>query len=555
MAIRETLITLGSRAFASVRDAGSSLMRAAIVPPPGERVPAPNTIPGTMAPWPNVDRYPTILGSSLTFPYIGAVKRQARFGYRLQWVDLLDELVTRDLSAIGNLTGRILASAGGRIQVISATQQFPATDQGKADRLRVRAIREAAGLAAELPSMTDDERVLADQIAAHVQRQIDALPNKPQTLALQLWAIYFGVTANELIWERTPSEWKLRELHFIHSRRIAYPDQDNWHPHVWDQGLVAPTGPEWRDYLTQGLFGFDTYDYPNKFLVHNPFVLYAYPTNDGLGTALAWWIAAKTMGARSYMQFVERYAKPGIIATYNTKDNTGKSRNANEADIALAEQVVQAMGYGGAPGAAIPDSIALDLFGPAAMKGSGGTADPRTFVDWCDDQIARAVRTTSALQSLQNNGARAAMETLAKGANRVAFYDAMGLSGTWTRDVGKAITRLNYPTLERLCPAIVIHVDDEPGPEVMIERIKDLVSVGAPLDADKAVASVGMANLLAGKGDKEARILYQAKAIEALPSQHQAANVETTETAATKEAAKEDNQQASLDAINEDQES
>ncbi len=261
------------------------------------------------------------------------------------------------------------------------------------------------------------------------------------------------------------------------------------------------------------------------------------------------------MGARSYMQFVEKYSKPGTVATYNTKQSDGKPRTATPEDIELATQVVQAMGYGGAPGAAIPDSIALDLFGPAAMKGSGGTADPRTFVDWCDDQIARAVRTTSALQSLQNNGARAAMETLAKGANRVAFYDAMGLSGTWTRDVGKAITRLNYPTLERLCPAIVIHVDDEPGPEVQIARIKDLVSVGAPIDADKAVASVGMANLLAGKGDKEARILYQAKAIEALPSQHQAENAETTETTATKEAAKEDNQQASLDANNEDQES
>ena len=55
------------------------------------------------------------------------------------------------------------------------------------------------------------------------------------------------------------------------------------------------------------------------------------------------------------------------------------------------------------------------------------------------------------------------METLAKGANRVAFYDAVGLSGTWTRDIAAAITRLNYPSLERLCPAIVIHVDDEPG--------------------------------------------------------------------------------------------
>jgi hypothetical protein len=514
---------------------------------PGERVPAPSFAPDVMTPWPNVDRYPIILGSQLTFQYIGAAKRQARFGYRLQWVDLLDELIERDLSAIGNLTGRILASAGGRIQVISAGKQFPATDIGEAERERVRTIRQMAGLSPELPSLTDDERVLADQIAAHVQRQIDGLPKKPQTLALQLWAIYFGVTANELLWDRTPTEWRLRELHFIHTRRIAYPDQYNWHPHVWDQGLVAPAGPEWRDYLTQGLFGFDVCDYPNKFLIHNPVVLYAYPTNDGLGTALAWWIAAKIMGARSYMQFVEKFAKPGTVAKYNTKNNDKIPRNATKEDIELAQEVVRTMGYGGAPGATIPDSIELELFGPAAMKGSSGTADPRTFVEWCDDQIARAIRTTSALQGLQRNGARSAMETLAKGANRVAFYDAIGLSGTWTRDIAAAITRLNYPTLERLCPAVVIHVDDEPGPEVTLERVKDLVSVGAPLDADKVAAKVGMADLLAAKGDQEARILYQAKAIEALPPQKQTEDADVIETPtnppAAPEAAKDENEE------------
>jgi hypothetical protein len=534
MAFRNTLLTLGTRALASARDAGATLLRAVR---PGEREPAPNHAPDVMAPWPNVDRYPIIIGSNLTFPYISACQRQALFGYRLQWIDLLRELIRRDPSAYGNLTARILASAGGRIQVVSAAKQFPATELGEAERARVQAIRQRAGLPSELPSMTEDERILADQIAAHVQHQIDGLPRKPQTLAQQLWSIYYGPCGNELLWGRTPSEWRLRELHYIHPRRIAYPDQGNFHPHIWDQGLVVPTGPEWRGYLTQGLFGFDVCDYPNKFLINVPEVLSGYPTEDGLGFILAWWIAAKLMGARSYMQFVEKYAKPGTVAKYNTKNNDKIPRNATPEDIALAEQVVQAMGYGGAPGAAIPDSIELELFGPAAMKGSSGTADPKTFVEWCDDQIARAIRTTDALQGLQKNGARSAMETLAKGANRVAFYDAMGLSSTWTRDVAAAITRLNYATFERLCPAVVIYVDDEPGPEVWLERIKDLVSVGAPIDADKASAKVGASDLLATKGDSEARILYQAKAIEALPPQKQTEDVEETNTEAPKDGA------------------
>ena len=81
----------------------------------------------------------------------------------------------------------------------------------------------------------------------------------------------------------------------------------------------------------------------------------------------------------------------------------------------------------------------------------------------------------------------------------------------------------------------MIHVDDEPGPEVIIERVKDLVSVGAPLDADKVVAKVGMSDVLAAKGDKESRILYQAKAIEALPSVQQQTPIQEVQSEAPAE--------------------
>lgn len=517
MAIRSTLMTLGRSALAQVRSSGATLMRAVR---PGDRVDAPNHPAGALAPWPQVDRYPIILGSRLTFEYIGAAQRIAQTGYRQQWVDLLRELIRRDPTAIANISARILATAGGRVRVVSAAAQFPETDLGEAQRERVRLIREAAGLAPALPTMTEDERILADQIAAHVQQQIDGIPRKPQLLNQQLWAIYYGVSGNELFWDRTSSEWRVKDLEYLHPRRLSYPDQNNWHPHVWDQGMVVPTDP-WGQYATSQPFGVDTCDYPFKFLVHTPELLSGYPTEDGLGFVLAWFLAAKTMGVRSYMQFIERYSKPGTVAKYNTKNDTQAKipRNATAEDIALAQEVVQKMGFGGLPGAAIPDSIELELFGPAAMKGGSGTADPRTFAEYCDEQIARAIRTTSGLQGGQKYGSRSALETMLKDANRVAFYDAMGLSATWTRDVGAPIVRLNYPGLERLMPAIVIHVDDEPGPEVMLDRIERAVAVGMPIDADKAAQATGLSNLLAAKGDAEARVLYVAKGIEALPPQ------------------------------------
>jgi phage gp29-like protein len=471
-----------------------------------------------MAPWPQVDRYPIRLGSRVTFDYIGAAQRIALTGYRQQWVDLLQELRNRDPSAFANLEARIFATAGGRVHVVSASAAFKADDIGQAQRARVEAIRQAAGLAPSLPELTEDERLLADQIATHVQRQIDALPRKPQVMAQQLWAIYYGVAGNELLWERRTNEWALRELHYVHPRRWAYPDQNNWHPHVWDQGFISPTEIDGK---TTQPFGVDVCDYPGKFLVHVPEILSGYPTEDGLGFVIAWWIAAKIMGARSFMQYIEKYSKPGTVARYNTKNDTGQPRNATPEDIDLAVQVVQQMGFGGLPGVAIPDSIELDLFGPGAKGSKGGTADPQTFATWCDDQIARAIRTTDGLQGLQKNGARAAMETLLKGADRVAFYDAIGLAATWTRDTSCPITRLNYPTFERLAPTIVIHVESEPGPDVILERAAKAVAIGMPLDADKVAAKTGMTDMLADRNDPNVRVLYPVKALEILPPANQ----------------------------------
>ena len=67
----------------------------------------------------------------------------------------------------------------------------------------------------------------------------------------------------------------------------------------------------------------------------------------------------------------------------------------------------------------------------------------------------------------------------------------------------------------------MIHVDDEPGPEVIIERVKDLVSVGVRSMLTRSSQRLACRTCSRPRGDKESRILYQAKAIEALPSVQQ----------------------------------
>src|SRR5262245_41016047 len=109
---------------------------------PGERKEAPRFDPRELAPWPQVDRYPIVIGSRLSFDYISATIRIAKTGYRLQLVDLLDELISKELHTLSVVSQRVLTVAGGRINVKPATTEpgSPEEETAKryADEVRVQ---------------------------------------------------------------------------------------------------------------------------------------------------------------------------------------------------------------------------------------------------------------------------------------------------------------------------------------------------------------------------------------------------------------------------------
>lgn len=467
--------------------------------------------PSVLAPWPQVDRYPIVLGPNAGFQYVSAAKRQAKFGYRLQWVDLLEELIEKDPSAYGNLSNRILSTAGGRIEVKSASKNDELADA-------VRSLATPDGKR----HPRADEVELADEIARHVQAQVNAIPELPQALVNLLWGIYYGPMLQEIIWDRRPEGWRVKRLHFIAARRVSFPDQANYHPHLWDQGLVTTAGPGWQNYLSSGLFGIDILDYPNKFISYHPHVVSGYPQKDGLGMLLAWYLVLKAMAVRGGGEYIERFVKPWALATYaSSYDDQGKkSRNATPEDIEAASAAMQALGLSGLSFATLPDSIDVKLFGPGTNKGGGeGKLAQTVFADWIDDQVARAILTTSAMQQLKATGARNALEVLARGAKRVYWFDSVVLAAALTRDLGDAIVRLNYPGKEHLAPTLLIHTDDEPSPEVMLDRYAKAAQAGFPIDADKAASHAGLADVLADPENADARILYPVKALDVLPPQ------------------------------------
>lgn len=415
-----------------------------------------------IAPWPIIDRYPTVIGSNLTLQYLSAVYRNATTGYRREYVDVLSELIERDPFAYAVVAQRVHAVAGGKRDVIPALTR---PDSGEED--------------------------LAKEIADHVAYQIDTVSGLVPALTLLQWGgLYYGAGGLESFFDRDATGWRLRDLGFIHSRRLAWPTYDDWEVRIWDQGNVGSTQTA-GTYPSEQFFGFKPSDFPGKFVIHTPPVRGDYPTRDGLGRELAWWMAIKGMAIRGGATYIERFAKPWAFAYYST-GSEGKPRTANEADILAGDSALKALGLGALASATLPDSIKIVLDGPAAKSTAGGDLPQVLFIEFIDRQVATAVLGNSDLTSVGKNGARASTETRKDGTRELYRFDGECLGHTLKRDVAWHIVHLNYPGKEHLTPTIRIEPNERPDPKERVAVIKDFASVCADVDADVAAGELGI---------------------------------------------------------------
>lgn len=421
----------------------------------------PESYDAPIAPWPSIDRYPTVIGSNLSIAYISTVFRQAQTGYRQQYVDVLDELLEREPHGFAVLSQRILAVAGGRIECTPAQ-----TDPGSADETRAR------------------------EICDFVKAAVDAIPDLRQSLVSLLWALYYGVCAAEINWERSDLGWLPARLHFIHSRRIAYPDQSNWAVHIWDQGMVRGWETGFGNYPTEQFFGIRAEDYPGKFIVHTPQLRGDYPTRDGLGRELAYWFAIKGMTARGASQYIERFARPWPIVSYATTPN-GTPRAASKEDITRGEAAARAIGTGAFQSAILPDTLKVTLSGPGE-SGSGRNLTHKQWIDLCNSEISKAVLTVTDMTEPGANGARASTQFRRDAAKEIAEYDAACLSDTLKRDLISWIVRLNFPGEVRLTPSVCVHVEEKPDPMQVVEVAAKAAAIGMPIDAKELAERLGL---------------------------------------------------------------
>jgi phage gp29-like protein len=423
-----------------------------------------------VAPPPMVDRNPLVIGSGMTLAYISSTMRMATDGYREAFVDLLDELLERDPHGYSVLSKRVLAVAGGRVEIVAAV-----TEEKSADF------------------------AMAGEIASFVQAQFDALEDLPTTIASLLWGLYYGLAACEVEWERDGINWTVRALHFVHSRRLWYPQRSSWDLFISNGAYTNVDYAPMPGFSTKnpGLIGVRVEDFPGKFIIHQPRLRGDYVTREGLGRELAYWFALKGIGARGAAAYVEGYSRSKPLATYATGDE-GKPRAASKEDIKAGKAAADALGAGSFSSGILPDSVTMAL-----MRVDGGIS----HADWiglCNSETSKAVLGQTGTTDIGKNGSRAQAETMREDQLAITRYDAMGI-GVTLRKLARTLTVLNFPNFPKLVPKVIVHAVENPDPDKTMDRAEKGWKIGLPIDANKLGSHVALP--LAKEGDPNARPL------------------------------------------------
>ena len=402
----------------------------------GRIKPGPGVLTGPQLAYPTVlEHYPSHWGAALTVAAVTSVLRYSELGYRRILVDMLDELLEGDLHAHGVLR-KVYGGIANRAWTIE-------------------------------PAKVDDDNErdaeTAEFIAEDVHNAIASIPSWSTHVSAMLWAHYYGTTGREIMWRRDKNGWSIDRLERVHSRRISYD---------WD---FKPFIHE-ADYATTGLY---TSDFPGKFVIFEPQVVENYPTRQGIGRSLAYWMAFKRFTVREWLNVSERFGKPFPIIKFSTR-NDGQPRLATDDDINVGKDLVVKIGKGSAPGAIVPDALDLQVVKDMA-HGEGGKSIQSAFIDLCNSEESKAIlANTLTTQVGSTGGNRALGEVMERGEAQLTRDLASQFDDCVTTQIIRWYVTLNYgeDKARRFCPKYVTDVNDPRDLEPDAKVLKILVDLG-----------------------------------------------------------------------------
>jgi phage gp29-like protein len=317
----------------------------------------------------------------------------------------------------------------------------------------------------------------AKERAAEVRENLQMIPNFRDRIMDLAWGNFDGRAASELEWVRRGVKWNVRDLHWIHPRRLSFGP-------CRDLRVVDPqrqTG-NFRD------VGFPLEYVPYKFVTFRPRLFGDYQEREGLAPRTLYWSFFKRLGTREQLELMEIFGKPWRILLPKFGQNgvmTPGLQNVDAYDKAF--QALQMLGFHNT--ARMPPGVEVQIVQP--QEGAGAVHND--VVKACRDVLSKlflgGVATTDAIST--GLGSTIGDIHLTE-EDLIIAGDARRIAECLEDQLTDAIVIANYgPSEVVYAPKFVIRTDPPTDRAAEGTRIKAAIDVGLRVAEEEARERLG----------------------------------------------------------------
>lgn len=314
----------------------------------------------------------------------------------------------------------------------------------------------------------------AKEYSAFVREQLDQIPNFRDRLTDLAWGVFDGRSCSEVEWYRYGREWHVRDLHWIHPRRLSFgPDRD-----------LRVIDPQ-RQTGNFADVGFAVECVPYKFVTFRPRLFGDYQEREGLAYRTLYWSFFARFGVREQLELMEIFGKPWRILT----PRTGPGLPAiNVEALQQGFQALTLLGYHNT--ARMPANVDVQIVQPEQGAGQVHAAVITDARDVLSKLYLGNVLTTDAKATGLGSNTASVQQS---GEDLLVAGDARRISETVEDKLTDAIVVVNFgPEAVTHAPRFTLRTDPPLDRKVERERLRGAIDDGVPVALEEYRQRVGV---------------------------------------------------------------
>ncbi len=321
----------------------------------------------------------------------------------------------------------------------------------------------------------------AEDYAQEVREELAMIPSLRQRFTQIAWGLFDGRSASEIAWARRDNRWTVKDLHWIHPRRLSFgPTRDL---------RIIDSTYETGNFMD---VGFPIEEVPYKFITFKPQMFGDYQEREGLASRSVYWSFFKRFATREQLILMEIFGKPWRIMK-PSMPATG-SRGWNEKSLKAAFVALNALGYNNT--VRLPPNVEIEVVQP--QKGAGDVH--KDVVQQSNDELSKLFVGQTLTTDAKAVGLGSNLGSIQKSEEDMLIEgDANRLAEALEDQLTDAIIIVNHGQAEVThAPRFIFRTDPPKDRAAEAVIVKSALEIGLVLDEADVRERTGMIELQEG---------------------------------------------------------